>query len=82
MVVRHRSAWLDSPANHLCHQFFRDTLETLDNTYLRPTFNGYIVAQEAFGRIVRDFLCDQASPDQTLDRLDGAYREVVHGQNE
>ena len=68
-----RIAWLDSLANDLCHQFFRDTLETLDRAYLRPTFNGYIAVQETVARLIHDFLRGKAGLDQTLGHLDAVY---------
>ncbi|MGH2562600.1 MAG: ABC transporter substrate-binding protein, partial [Thermomicrobiales bacterium] len=32
----HRRAWLDPEVNRICHGYFRDTLPTLDEAYLRP----------------------------------------------
>ncbi|MGD0481524.1 MAG: extracellular solute-binding protein [Terracidiphilus sp.] len=71
----HRSAWLDPAVNDSCCQFFRDTLETLEFSYLRPTFNGYIAVQDAIARIVHGFLEDRTSLNQALDQIDIAYRE-------
>jgi multiple sugar transport system substrate-binding protein len=78
----HRSAWLDASVNGDCHQFFRDTLPTLDYSYLRPTFNGYIQVQDAVARIVHDFLHDKTTVEQTLNHLAATYRKNVSGQHD
>ena len=36
------AAWRDSAVNRLSNGFFADTLETLANSYLRPTYPGFI----------------------------------------
>lgn len=42
----HRDAWEDEICNQLTHNFFLNTLKTLDNAYLRPRHNGYLGFQE------------------------------------
>ncbi len=78
----HRSAWLDASVNNLCHRFFQETLQTLDHSFLRPTFNGYIGVQDAVARIVHDFLREKTTPDQTLNQLDATYRKIAFGQDD
>ncbi|MCB1130908.1 MAG: extracellular solute-binding protein [Verrucomicrobiae bacterium] len=43
----HRAAWTDDAVNAACHDFFRDTLQTLDESLLRPQFPGYMDFQDA-----------------------------------
>jgi multiple sugar transport system substrate-binding protein len=43
----HRAAWNDDAVNAASHDFFRDTLETLDESLLRPQFPGYMAFQDA-----------------------------------
>ncbi|AFC30671.1 ABC transporter substrate-binding protein [Paenibacillus mucilaginosus] len=57
----HRSAWTDAGANELTHQFFRDTLRTLDLGYVRPRFDGYIAFQEQAGMRIREALLNGCS---------------------
>ncbi len=37
-----RAVWTDPAANEQTHGFFRDTLATLDGSYLRPTYPGFV----------------------------------------
>jgi multiple sugar transport system substrate-binding protein len=71
----HRSAWLDEEVNAASNNFFRDTLETLDNAYLRPRYNGYVPFQETAWYTVHDFLVQGGEPDDLLDTLDDLYRK-------
>ncbi len=73
----HRTAWLASDVNTACHDFFRATLQTLDHTYLRPTYKGYINVQDAIARILHQFLSNDRDPEQTLDQVDMAYRNSL-----
>lgn len=52
----HRSAWLDAETNRVSHEFFRNTLPTLDEAWLRPRWNGYLDFQERAGEIVYRYL--------------------------
>ena len=36
------AAWLDAGANAFCRNFFKDTLATLQGSYLRPTHPGFV----------------------------------------
>jgi multiple sugar transport system substrate-binding protein len=70
----HRSAWLDDAVNAASSNFFRDTLETLENAYLRPRYLGYMPVQERAGEVIHAFLKEDGDIDATLDTLDGLYR--------
>ena len=52
----HRSAWLDEKVNAMSHNFFRNTLATLDQAWLRPRWNGYLDFQESAATIVHEYL--------------------------
>src|SRR4029077_8860639 len=54
----HRSAWEDARVNSAANGFFDSTLETLDNAYLRPRYDGYIEFQNQAGTIIHAFLRD------------------------
>jgi multiple sugar transport system substrate-binding protein len=43
----HRAAWTDGAVNAASNDFFRDTLQTLDESLLRPQFPGYMDFQDA-----------------------------------
>lgn len=71
----HRSAWTDPEANALTHGFFANTLATLDASYLRPRYLGYMEVQERAGHLLHDWLtADAGSDDACLDALDATYR--------
>jgi multiple sugar transport system substrate-binding protein len=71
----HRRAWLDPGLNEACNNFFRDTLPTLDEAYLRPRYAGYIPFQDRAGEVVHAYLRDGGDPRGVLDRLNRLYRE-------
>ena len=75
----HRSAWLDETVNTRSNHFFRDTLATLDNAYLRPRYDGYLHFQDVGGPIVREFLMDQADAKATLKQLQKVYEDSLRG---
>ena len=70
----HRVAWLDSEVNAASSDFFRDTLETLDNAYLRPRYDGYMAVQERAGELIHAWLTDGGGADPLLEALDALYR--------
>jgi multiple sugar transport system substrate-binding protein len=70
----HRAAWQDEAINAAASNFFRDTLRTLDNAYLRPRYRGYPELQERAGEIFHHFLRDAMSIEATLNALDDVYR--------
>ncbi|MGC2398379.1 MAG: ABC transporter substrate-binding protein [Acidobacteriaceae bacterium] len=52
----HRLAWLDGEVNRASHGFFRNTLATLDEAWLRPRWNGFLHFQDHAGPIVHHYL--------------------------
>jgi multiple sugar transport system substrate-binding protein len=70
----HAAAWEDPAANALCGDFFLNTRRTLDTAWLRPRYDGYMGLQDRAGDLIHACLTGQASPAQTLDALDAAYR--------
>jgi multiple sugar transport system substrate-binding protein len=71
----HRTAWTDDRTNAVAHDFFRDTLATLDGSYLRPRYAGYIDVQDRAGEIIHEFLRTEADVNAALDALDELYRQ-------
>jgi multiple sugar transport system substrate-binding protein len=52
----HRTAWLDSEVNCASHNFFRNTLPTLDEAWLRPRWKGYLEFQNTAGVVVHQYV--------------------------
>ena len=71
----HRSAWLDPEVNRRANRFFADTLATLDESWVRPRYAGYLSFQDRGGEIVRDFLLGKSDDRSALAALDRAYRQ-------
>ena len=71
----HRGAWLDPVVNTDAGDFYRDTLPTLDEAYLRPRYDGYIPFQDRAGELVHAYLRDGGDPRRTLAELNRYYRE-------
>lgn len=69
----HRSAWTDEEVNTVCNNFFTDVLPTLDQSTLRPRYNGWIGVQDASCAILHRFLSDNRDINQTLHELDQVY---------
>lgn len=65
----HRSAWLDPRVNDESKNFFRDTLSTLDEAWLRPRWNGYLRFQEEAGAVVHQYLWNGGEVEETLTRM-------------
>ncbi|MEX0969984.1 MAG: extracellular solute-binding protein [Paracoccaceae bacterium] len=70
-------AWQSDACNAAAHNFFRNTRATLDSAWLRPRHDGYMRLQDAGGDIVHAHLRGEASAEQTIDRLDAAYRDSL-----
>jgi multiple sugar transport system substrate-binding protein len=70
----HRSAWTDDAANQATGGFFRDTLDAVDASYLRPRYDGFLAFQDEAGGLVHRFLRTGEDADGVLDALDASYR--------
>jgi multiple sugar transport system substrate-binding protein len=73
----HRTAWTDPEVNRRAHDFFHDTLATLDDAWVRPRYAGYLGFQDQGGDIVRDFLRGKTDVRAALAALDTAYRRSL-----
>ena len=69
----HRAAWLDEECNRTTLGFFRDTLDTLDASYMRPRYSGYLTFQDNAGPIIQEYLRGGTDVDDVLRRLDDLY---------
>jgi multiple sugar transport system substrate-binding protein len=65
----YRMAWLDAEVNRRCNSFFRNTLQTLDDAYLRPRFDGYLDFQDAGAVIVHRHLVEGGNEQSVLQQL-------------
>jgi multiple sugar transport system substrate-binding protein len=72
----HRAAWLADEPNRLTHDYFADTLATLDEAWVRPQYPGYIEFQDAASLAVHAFLRGEGSAHAAYVRLDDLHREA------
>lgn len=73
----HRAAWTDEECNRRSMDFFRDTLNTLDEAYLRPRYSGYLYFQDRAGEYIREYLMNGGSAADTLEKLNSLYRKSM-----
>jgi multiple sugar transport system substrate-binding protein len=71
----HRSAWIDDRANYITHDFFKNTLDTLDRAILRPRHNGYLDFQERATFKIKDYFLNKISKDEIMDFLINEYKK-------
>ena len=76
-----RAAWLDEGVNAASNNFFRDTLKTLDNAYLRPRFHGFVPYFKAVGETVNHFLRGEGNKNETIDAIADGYAKAVEGRS-
>lgn len=70
----YRAAWTGLHANSLTNNYFSSTLQTLDESYLRPRYNGYLHFQDAAGAPVQHYLQHGGNEQNVLVRLNRIYR--------
>jgi multiple sugar transport system substrate-binding protein len=75
----HRSAWLDENANARTNSFFKNTLQTLDNAYLRPRYDGYLHFQDTGSPVIHEYLKNGSNPEQALHELQKIYEDSLKG---
>jgi multiple sugar transport system substrate-binding protein len=71
----HRAAWRDAEANRVTGGFFRDTLSTLDEAWVRPRYDGYIAFQDGASAIVHACMLGAKPISATLSELDELHRQ-------
>lgn len=69
------AAWESDACNAACRNFFTNTRKTLETSWVRPRYDGYMAFQDAAGDIVHTCLRRDASVAQTLTDLQHAYLE-------
>lgn len=68
-----RAAWRSERVNREAFGFYRATLRTVENAWVRPRHNGYVVFQTEGSAILRDTILGGAPPGETIARLRGAW---------
>ncbi|MDA7827668.1 ABC transporter substrate-binding protein [Rhodobacteraceae bacterium] len=71
----HALAWEDPRLNQLTRNFFSATRETLETSWVRPRYDGYMAFQDRGGDIINQYLKRTSSLAQAVNDLQTAYRE-------
>ena len=71
----HREAWLDNHTNKQSCDFFKSTIKTLESSFVRPRYNGYMHFQDNAGGIIRQFLMQGGKASKVLSLLNELYLE-------
>jgi multiple sugar transport system substrate-binding protein len=71
----HRAAWLDDAVNAASHDFFRDTLRTLDESLLRPQFPGYMAFQDDATPIAHAAVAGRLEASAAAEEINRIYRK-------
>jgi len=78
----HLSAWIDTDANQLTHNFFKNVLPVMENGYTRPRYNGYLDFQDHAGIPLQKCLIKNGSADETFNEMNRIYQQsLTHKQS-
>ena len=69
------AAWEDDACNTATRNFFRNTRNTLETSWLRPRYDGYMGFQDVAGDLVHACLRGDATVARTVNALQAAYVE-------
>ncbi len=72
-------AWKDPDANCVTNNFFHDTLDTLQQAYLRPRYHGWVDFQVGAGQVIYMMLRDRTDVDACLQHLSQLYLSTKQG---
>ncbi|NEU31275.1 extracellular solute-binding protein [bacterium LRH843] len=72
----HRDAWTDREVNKKANNFFKNTLKTLDSSYVRPRYNGYTLIQDPAGGYIRQFLLNELNVKETISFINGLIKHL------
>jgi multiple sugar transport system substrate-binding protein len=70
----HRAAWLDPSVNKAVNGFYRDTLATLERSWLRPRHQGYLDFQVDASIAIDRYLDGEAGAPDTARELERLYQ--------
>jgi len=73
----HRSAWEDASVNAASLDFFKDTLQTLEEAILRPAYPGYMEFQDSATPVMGQFLAGELTLTKTIKNLNSLYQQSL-----
>ncbi len=73
----HRQAWLNENVNKQSNGFFKDTLSTLDEAYLRPQYYGYMYFQDEASPVIHGAISGKSSVESAVDKMNDIYKKSL-----
>jgi multiple sugar transport system substrate-binding protein len=73
----HRQAWLSNHANQITNNFFASTLHSLDNSFTRPRYNGYLHFQDEAGHPIQQYLQYGKDEKDVLNTINKIYQHSL-----
>lgn len=71
------AAWISESNNRLTNDYFKSTLPTLREAYVRPRYNNYLHFQDHAGDPLRSYLKESGDPKEVLFEMNRIYRESL-----
>ena len=68
-------AWKDQKINKETNNFFRNTRDTLEKSWVRPRHNGYMNFQDEAGNIINEFLYKYIDEIKVYEKLKSEYKK-------
>lgn len=75
----HAAAWSDQNINNQSLNFFHNTKETLDKSWLRPRYNGFLYLADIGGDLVNAYLLGEIPQKDVIKKLEQAYQTSLSG---
>jgi multiple sugar transport system substrate-binding protein len=74
----HLQAWKSDRINQLTHDYFKNTLPTLERAFLRPRYSGHMYFQDQAGDVVRDYLMNGGNENLVLEEMNTLYTKSLN----
>jgi multiple sugar transport system substrate-binding protein len=68
-----RAAWLDASVNAGANSFFLNTLESLEQAYVRPRYDGFVEFHDQVGLLLHDHLRNRSDEGDIWDAINELY---------
>jgi multiple sugar transport system substrate-binding protein len=72
-----RSAWRDPLLNQISDDFFSRTFSSMERSWMRPRYPGYVGLQERAGGTLIEHLKHRGSTRKSLEQIDALYRSSL-----
>lgn len=75
----HRKSWLNEEVNKQSKNFFKDTLQSLDEAIMRPQYYGYMHFQDEASLVVHDAVTGKIFIEAAVDKMNSIYiKSLTH----